>query len=503
MGCTSAKGDGKKPTTETPTNTYERGYDTIPYDNFISESKRDPKLDYQFGNTLGSGTYGTVIKVKHIQSGDIRAMKKIPKSSLTTDERARKMVNDILILKKLNHPNILKIFEFYQDTHFYYITMEFCQGGELFERMHANSHLCENEAANAIRQVLEVINYSNEQNVSHRDLKPENIMIDTKSTGSSSYIVKIIDWGCAAQYVPGKFMTALVGTPYYIAPEVINRKYTEKCDVWSIGAILYQLLSGDPPFNAESVDELLSTIRNAKSIEFRGTVWKEVSDDAKNFIRLLMDPDTTKRITAADALKHKWLQGHAPTQSISKAARDDCVNKLKQFRAKNDFLDAVQAYIAQYLISKEEQTQLTSVFKSIDNDGNGTLTVQEIQKYFSSYMTPEEVQNVLSNIDKSKDGKINYLEFVAANTAKLELQSRVILRRAFDFFDKDKDGYIDLNELKQSLFGDNTSNVNYIKKIVEEIDTNHDGKISFDEFIAFIPKQAQQHEAQQLANAKR
>jgi len=159
-----------------------------------------------------------------------------------------KLLAEINVLKKLDHPNIIKLFEFFQDAKRFFLVTELCNGGELFDKIQSEQFFSEVDSANIMKQVLSAVHYSHNKNIMHRDLKPENLLMD--SSGSVDDMrVTIIDWGTATEFVPGQKLYQKYGTPYYIAPEVLRRNYDSKCDLWSCGVILFILLCGYPPFN--------------------------------------------------------------------------------------------------------------------------------------------------------------------------------------------------------------------------------------------------------------
>jgi len=187
----------------------------------------------------------------------VRAVKILKKDSLDKEEIDRFM-HEIDILRKLDHPNILRLYEFYQDQKRYYLVTELCSGGELFDEITNRAHFEEADAAKIIQQVLMAVRYCHERNIVHRDLKPENILLDSKKNSNR---VKVIDFGTSEEIEPGMKLTQQYGTAYYIAPEVLSSAYNEKCDIWSIGVILYILLSGKPPFDGKDDKEIIKKVR--------------------------------------------------------------------------------------------------------------------------------------------------------------------------------------------------------------------------------------------------
>ena len=158
----------------------------------------------------------------------------------------------------MDHPNILRMYEFYEDNCNYHLVTEICTGGELFDRIVEQEHLSEKYCAEIMEQVISGVNYCHQKNIVHRDLKPENLLLLNKKPNSP---IKIIDFGTSQAFDPTKKMKARLGTPYYIAPEVLNKKYNEKCDVWSCGVIMFVILSGYPPFQGGTDIEILTKVK--------------------------------------------------------------------------------------------------------------------------------------------------------------------------------------------------------------------------------------------------
>lgn len=207
---------------------------------------------------MGEGQYGEVIKIINKETKAPRALKVIHKHRYGFSQKQQeKLKREIEILKGLDHPNILKIFEFYEDSEKVYIVMELCQGGELFDKIVELGSLSEKDSSTIIEQVLSAIYYAHIHKIVHRDLKPENILLEVSSDGN--YNIKVIDWGFAILQ-EDKPLQETLGSPYYVAPEVLKRNYNEKCDIWSYGVILYILLSGSPPFDGRSSNEIIKSI---------------------------------------------------------------------------------------------------------------------------------------------------------------------------------------------------------------------------------------------------
>jgi serine/threonine protein kinase len=261
---------------------------------------------YELLQVIGQGTYGTVRKCRNRSTGEIFAVKSIPKNKVPDMELLRKEVD---LLSQVDHPNIIKLYETLEDDTNLHLVMELCTGGELYDRIIEKSnspqhHFSEEDAARILRNILETIAYCHEEKkICHRDLKVENFLLLNESDDSP---VKIIDFGLA-KFNPDNAMTSKVGTVYYVAPEVVlANEYTNKCDVWSIGIIAYVLLCGFPPFHAENEAKTLEMVKKAP-IKFPSPSWDDVSDGAKAFILRLLNRDSMERPSAKEALQDPWL----------------------------------------------------------------------------------------------------------------------------------------------------------------------------------------------------
>ncbi|CAK0899296.1 unnamed protein product [Prorocentrum cordatum] len=261
--------------------------------------------------TLGQGTYGSVCKGRHKVTKAVRAIKTIPKGKMRNIERFKR---EIAIMKMMDHPGIVKLYETFEDIdqRNIYLAMELCEGGELFDKIIASGRFAEVEAAHVMQQVLRAIFYMHMNRICHRDLKPENFLLLTKDTEPIlNNVLKIIDFGLSHDFKPGEFMSTRAGTPFYVAPEVLTSRYTERCDLWSAGVIMYVLLCGYPPFSGKSDGEVLSKVKQG-CLHFSHRDWRNVSDDAKDLIRMLVKTSPQERLSAEQALQHAWIAQKAP-----------------------------------------------------------------------------------------------------------------------------------------------------------------------------------------------
>lgn len=438
-------------------------------------------------NALGQGTYGTVCKGKHRVTKAVRAIKTIPKKNMRNTERFKR---EIAIMKMMDHHGIVKLYETFEDQRNIYLAMELCEGGELFDKIIASGRFTEVEAAHVMQQVLRAIFYMHMNKICHRDLKPENFLLLTKEPILNN-VLKIIDFGLSHDFKPGEFMSTRAGTPFYVAPEVLTSKYTERCDLWSAGVIMYVLLCGYPPFTGKSDAEVLSKVKQGY-LQFSHKDWRNVSDDAKDLIRMLIKTNPQERLSAEQALQHAWIAQKAP-KAASVTLEESFVERLQAFRAQNKFKKAVLHVIAGHL-SSEQIRGLRNIYMSLDANGDGLLTLGELNAGLQQAgleVCGTDLQELVDSIDADGSGVIDYTEFLAATLEHRQYIQEDVCRSAFSVFDLNSDGKISRDELRRVLHSGNEN----VAKLTEsksmelvwkEVDSNNDGSIDFEEFLAMM-----------------
>ncbi len=452
---------------------------------FISSKTTPISKDYIMGKSIGTGAFGTVRLCIHKATRQTRACKILKKA--TQDIKA--LQEEVEILSKLSHPNIMQLYEVYNDKTNFYIVSEFCQGGELFDAISKKGNFNENEASKIMKQVLSAITYSHQNNIVHRDLKPENILLEDKGNDS---IIKIIDWGCAKNFNKNEKLTNKDGTPYYIAPEVLEGNYDEKCDIWSCGVILYIMLCGYPPFDGESEEEILDKVKKG-SFEFPKEEWKNISKDAIDLIEKMLTFESNKRISALECLRHNWFIKNKNKGISDKKTAKNIISNMKKFKRGKKLEQASIAFIVNQLISKDERKELIKQFQDWDTNGDGVLSRDEIiEGYRKTYgaVDENEIDNIMKSIDLDGNGVIDYNEFLSCAFNRDKIMSKDNLELTFKAFDSDGSGKISVDEL-MTIFtkGDkNHANREIFEKMVKEADENGDGEISFPEFKTIMSK---------------
>jgi len=324
---------------------------------------------------LGSGAFSVVKEGFDRSNKDSFAIKIITKVKLS-EEDAVALKDEISILKSLKHNNIIQLYDVYDEKQFYYLVTEKMVGGELFDRIVQKSYYNEKEARDTALVLFQAINFCHQNQIAHRDLKPENLLLLVSLIGAfvaafsryclqnneSDTNIKIADFGFAKRCPKPNSLQTQCGTPGYVAPEILEgKKYDTQADMWSMGVIVYILLGGYPPFIEQNQRELFRKIRKGQ-YKFHNEYWGQVSDDAKDLIRVLLTTDPTKRVSSVAALENKWIGGDDKVL----AGKDLGVNlsEFKKFNAKRKMKAAVRAVMATQKLSSlgvDFQKNLTSL----------------------------------------------------------------------------------------------------------------------------------------------
>ena len=467
----------------------------------ISENKTDYEEDYTILKFLGEGSYGECYAVQNRLTGINRAMKVLKRKRTLESEGItdNTIINEINILRKTDHPNILKLLSFYSNELSYNIITELCSEGELFDEINKNGIFNEKKASYIIYQILSGINYCHKMNIIHRDIKPENIFIIKREDYDNDLLfIKIGDFGTAKWFEENKIERKIVGSSYYIAPEVLEKKYNEKCDLWSIGVIMYILLSGKLPFNGDNDIEICKRILNG-NYDLKNEPWDKISYEAKDLIKKLLLKDSQKRINAEDALNHKWFIINKSKELFNKIESKSVIKKLINNLINYKNYSVIQKCALAYLIHNFNQTRnvinACKLFNLIDTDNDGKINENDLLEGLKNIFDDKDLEKkchiIFQNIDMNHNVYVEYEEFVRGAVDKEKFLSELTLKFAFRFFDKDDNNEIDYREIVE-IFKDNVSDINKanesFKKIIDEVDSNHDGKISFKEFCIAMKK---------------
>ncbi|XP_044496846.1 calcium-dependent protein kinase 21-like [Mangifera indica] len=466
------------PQTIAGTNTREvNGPETI-----LGKPFDDIKQFYTLGKELGRGQFGITYLCTENSTGHSYACKSILKRKLKSRQDREDIKREILILQHLSgQQNIVEFRGAFEDRQSVHLVMELCSGGELFDKIIAQGHYTERAAAAICRAIMNVVHICHFMGVMHRDLKPENFLLSSKGEDA---MLKATDFGLSVFIEEGKVYHDIVGSAYYVAPEVLRRSYGKEIDIWSAGVVLYILLSGVPPFWAETEKGIFDVILKGE-IDFKSEPWPLISDSAKDLVRKMLTQDPRKRITSAQVLEHPWIrEGGASDKPIDSAV----LSRMKQFRAMNKLKKLALKVIAETL-SEEEIKGLKVMFTNMDTDKSGTITYEELKSGLArlgSKLSEAEVKQLMEAADVDGNGTIDYIEFISATMHRYRLERDEHLFKAFQYFDKDSSGYITRDELETAMkeygIGDEAS----IREVISEVDTDNDGRINYEEFCTMM-----------------
>ena len=454
----------------------------IKKDMYVFSKESSLEKDYELWEELGRGAYGIVYKAIHKTTGKERAVKQIPKAQIKKNQYKR-FINEVTALKQLDHHNVVKLFEVYEENSHVYLVQEICYGGELYDRILDQEYFSEQQAVPYFKQIVQAILYCNKNKICHRDLKPENFMFKTKDKDSK---LKLIDFGLSRSYYKtennldllGKLvrMKTYAGTAFFVAPEVIRENYNQSCDMWSAGVILYIMLWGYPPFYGENNNDILKSVLNGE-YDYNDEVWDKVSPEAKDLINRCLCPED-QRIRPKEALNHAWLEIADDHSTVSKQHME----RLRDFQKAKKLKKAALAYIASRATDEDISEEL-KIFESLDKNKDGYITLKELREGMADNSNLEEISEILKGVDVDANGAINYTEFIAATMDQHKFFKKV--KDAFDVFDRNGDGVIDPEELMEVL---ENEDVELMKLIIQECDQDDDNKITLEEFIQAVLK---------------
>ncbi|CAG9333125.1 unnamed protein product [Blepharisma stoltei] len=451
---------------------------------FVKINSKEFYEVYALGRFLGAGAFAEVYFCRHILSNAQRAVKIFDKNKLSPGDKDL-LLQEIEVLKLLDHPSIVSVYEFFEDLDQFYIVMEHCKGGELFHEIVEHKIFTEKQTAIILKQLLSAVSYLHSLNIVHRDLKPENIVFEESLDDLS---VKIIDFGTAIKIKPDERLSESLGTLYYTAPEVFDKNYNEKCDLWSIGVIMYVLFSSSFPFRGQTNADTINLIKKGEYSLSIGR-WNHASEGAKDLVRHLLVPEKD-RYSASEAFSHSFINVNTRSESQDSLKISLVLDNLCSYHYENKLAEAIWTYITSQLISSKQKKELAEVFKILDTNGDGKLSKEELIESFKNQVINTDINidinQVISNVDSDHSGFVDYNEFLRSAYEVKEISNANSLKIAFNMFDLDGDGLILASELKEVLQGEMKVSDTVWKEMIDEVDINKDGAIDFHEFELLI-----------------
>ncbi len=394
---------------------------------------------------MGHGKFGVVYRAESKADPTQIVAIKVLRHKSYLDQKA--ISDEIKILKYLDHPNIVKYYDEIEDGEYIFVVTEFCSGGELFDRISHKECFSESEAASITEKLLCALNYCHSKNIAHRDIKPENIMYKSSEEHAE---VKLIDFGLAKKsdkYL--KTYQTMVGTPFYIAPEVIDGNYTSACDVWSLGVVLHMMLSGYMPFCGATTEDIFRSIKAGK-LDFDGKVWEKVSPPAKDLLHKLLEPDENQRVTASEALSHTWFKDVKTYTPDIDILDSGIMQSMKKYRGTSKFQQLCMNILVKTL-KDEDINKLIEVFHNLDKERNGYIDTADLLAAFRTRYPAADIAALVKQLDIEGRGAINYSQFIAATMDAKKFLTTERLWALFQYFDMENNGYLTVDEIKEVL----------------------------------------------------
>lgn len=425
---------------------------------------------------LGRGAFGWVERCYHKPSGQVRAVKRIAKAGVTDLLAVEHEVN---VLRALDHPNIVRLYDVFEDKRYLYLCMELCEGGDLEERIARVGHVSERTASMVIKQLMRAVYYMHAtHSLAHRDVKPANCMLaGGPNMALEQCDVKLIDFGISCHCGPGEALEGILGTAAYAAPEVWSGGCDLRSDIWSLGLVLHELLCGRLPKTCE--------------VDFSAPAWHEISSDPKELVQGMLQKDPSKRWHLLRCLEHPWVQLSAPGVVDGRPLHPEVVLNMRRYAGSSVLRKAaLQAVVTR--LNDQQIRELWSDFVRLDTNHDGVLSMRELRVAIAGSRASADLQRLFDELDTDGDGELQYTEFLAAAVGAKRYLQHEVAWVAFQQFDRDGDGQITTEELQDALACTHDPHgalgicADTADIIISAADLDGDGTVSFEEFIQVL-----------------
>ena len=448
---------------------------------FFNNSNKSITDNYIFIKQILKGENEKIFKVKNIKNRMIYSCKEISKLNLTKKE---KLIKEINILSKLDHPNIINLHEIYESDNNLFLIAEYFKGIDLISFIYMkNQNISEEEIIGIFIQIISIIKYCHKNNICLINLDPENFVF-TDEYSKENNNIKIINFKSSQIFELNEKLKVKIRPTYFIAPEVLSGTFDYSCDIWGAGVLLYFLLSGEPPFSKKGDKNIYENIRNIK-YSFPSIRWNNISDEAKDLIKQMLLPEG-KRISIEDILSHPWIN------KLKKLSLKDFSFNISIFKKYKYFI-LFKRIVLTYIASRVNDLKINSIrklFKVFDVDNDGQITLDNFKKCIidsknddddkDNEQFEKEINLIFSIMDTDKNNKIEFTEFLSSILPEQLYLNKYVLFEAFSFFSQNN-YKISMNELIDIL-KINFHKIKEIENIFQLVDKNHDGIIEFIDF---------------------
>lgn len=464
----------------------------------IQCSNIDIKTIYTFHEILGGGQFGTVrVGHKKVGSGYKKfAIKTITKKKMSAKD-LQNLMNEVQILSTLDHPNIIKLEEAYQDQFYLHIVTELCEGHDLYTQCNMKDNLTDNNVCLLIFKLVCAVRYLHNNNIAHRDIKTDNIIFSKNDINSEP---KLLDFGLSKKFSTDGKMKDKIGTPFYVCPDIIKGEYDETCDMWAIGVMAYLLISGTFPFYTETSKvpikmrkanieqnaekELYNKILHEKPT-FTDKEWISCSKKAIDFVKKCLEKNSKTRLTSAEAVKHPWFKKIVDELRTPQLIKISILQGILDFYNNNTQIERLVKRHMIYMLTQEQISELDLSFYAINTNLNGTINVDELIDAYKFLKIEADLDNINKAI-KLAGGSICYTDFLASNVNLKKYNTKQTINEVFKYFDCDGNLFIDEKDLENYYFRkgkkalETATLTSYISEYCRFFDLKEKNKINID-----------------------
>lgn len=449
---------------------------------FVQANENRFEQMYKLGIILGEGNNCEVRKCVHRDTKHVRAVKIFNRQIMRLEDED--VIKELNVIKSIDHPNIVRVYEYFVDHRYIFLVMEYCQGGQLQGRITTQLQFTEPQVAFIMRQLLSAVVYMQNIGIVHREITPEKILLEEKSGDIN---IKIIDFSGSVRSKRRVLGSECMNYLPYLAPEVLTNDPEHYSDLWSCGVLMFVLLSGRLPFEGSTIEEIREKMTAGK-YSMSGGLWNSVSSEAKDLIQRILQP-VSCRIQASEALAHAWFTRFELVRSVPMDFVQRVLGNVLKFHFSTKLQLAALTFISTQVLGLQDTKDLREVFRMMDKNGDGTISKTELVEMYRETMPPSEaakaVNEIMAHADTDGNGFMSYTEFLRASIDLKAVLTEKLLEEVFSVFDRDGNGTITSQEIMKVLKGNSLPDEvddSMWTNMVAEVDRNGDGVIDINEF---------------------